>query len=118
VSIESHGRLLAGARQAVDKLRGKREGWSLKEALLEAEAVQALVDFALELAGTEKPPPPVFVGGGNAPLHIPEPPPRLRPPTQGRVWSKDVRPGPHDVLTWEEAMRVPWLNGVTEYEPK
>ncbi len=33
------------------------------------------------------------------------PPP---PPAKSR-WTKDVRPGPHDVLTSEEAIQVPWL---------
>jgi hypothetical protein len=34
------------------------------------------------------------------------------PPEHSRfVWSKKVRPGPNDVLTWEEAMRVPWIEG-------
>ncbi len=83
---------------------------------MEQNAVHAMVELALELAGTRKPRPPVPAGGGNAPMYVPEPspPPSLRRLPQGRVWTKDVRPGPHDVLTWEEAMRVPWLNGATE----
>jgi hypothetical protein len=80
------------------------------------DAVRALVAFALHLAGTDKLPSRVPVGGGNAPLHIPEPPPRLRRPTEGRAWTKDIRPGPHDVLTWEEAMRVPWVDPFAEAE--
>ncbi len=27
------------------------------------------------------------------------------------VWGPDNRPGVHDVLTWEEVMRLPWIEG-------
>jgi len=33
------------------------------------------------------------------------------PPPSRPVWGPDNRPGPHDVLTWEEVMRLPWING-------
>ncbi len=29
----------------------------------------------------------------------------------GPRWTKTVRPGPFDLLTWEEAMQVPWIEG-------
>jgi hypothetical protein len=122
VSVESHRRLIGGLRQSVDKASGKTDGWNLKEAILEgerrAQAVRTFVTFALQLAGTDKLPPPLVapVGLGNAPLHVPEPPPRVRRPAESRVWTKDVRPGPHDVLTWEEAMQVPWFDPFAETE--
>jgi hypothetical protein len=80
-------------------------------------AVRALVALALQLAGTDKLPLRAPVGGGNAPTHVPAPPPpRVPRPTEGRVWTKDIRPGPHDVLTWEEAMQVPWYDPFAEGE--
>lgn len=83
----------------------------------EEDAVRALVAFAQHLAGTDKLPSRAPRGGGNAPLHVSEPPPpRVRRPTEGRVWTKDIRPGPHDVLTWEEAIRVPWYDPLAETE--
>ena len=69
------------------------------------KAVLALVAFALHLAGTDKLPSRVPTGGGTAPLYVPEPPPPKPRETEDR------RPGPHDILTWEEAMRVPWIEG-------
>jgi hypothetical protein len=41
-----------------------------------------------------------------------QPPPR---PPEPR-WTKDNRPGPHDVLSWEEAMQVPWVDSSAEDE--
>ncbi len=96
----------------------KRDVW--KEAVYEIDrrdrAVRALVAFALNLAGTDKLPSRAPVGGGNAPQHVPAPPPRIPPPTRGRVWTKDIRPGPHDVLTLEEVLKVPWVDMHTETE--
>ena len=80
------------------------------------DAVRALVAFALHLAGTDKLPSRVPTGGGNAPQYIPESSPSLRRPTEGRVWTKDIHPGPHDILTWEEAMQVPWYDPIAERE--
>jgi hypothetical protein len=136
VSVESQGRLLRGVWRAVGRTgektkpnmfaKGFPQNLTAAFAQLDREvpAMRTLVAFALELAGTDKllppeppPPPPVTpVGLGNAPMHVPEPPPRLRRPTQDRVWTKDIRPGPHDVLTWEEAMRVPWFDPLAETE--
>ncbi len=74
----------------------------------EKRATLALVAFAQALAGTvkvEAPLSPVCDGAMEAEPPAPAPPPR----GAARVWSQTVRPGPHDVLTWDEAMRVPWL---------
>jgi hypothetical protein len=35
-----------------------------------------------------------------------------------RVWTKDVRPGPHDILTWEEILDIPWIDGTDDEEPQ
>ncbi len=80
------------------------------------DAVRAMVAFALHLAGTDKLPSLVPTGGGNAPLHVSDPPPRQPPLGQKPRWTKDNRPGPHDVLTWEEAMQVPWYDPLAEEE--
>jgi hypothetical protein len=43
---------------------------------------------------------------------LPPRPPPPRPPPSGPPprWTKDIRPGPHDVLNWDEAMQVPWVD--------
>ena len=41
------------------------------------------------------------------------PPPSPSRPPKPR-WTKDNRPGPHDVLSWEEAMQVPWVDSSAE----
>jgi hypothetical protein len=111
VKIENHGRRIdCVERRDAPK---KESAWiqALRAREREEDAVRALVAFALHLAGTDKLPSRAPVGGGNAPLHVPEPLPRVRRPTLGRVWTKDIRPGPHDVLTWDDAMQVPWVDG-------
>ncbi len=47
---------------------------------------------------------------GCEPARPPPPPP---PPPRPR-WTKDIRPGPHDVLTWEEVLQVPWVDSMAE----
>jgi hypothetical protein len=47
---------------------------------------------------------------GCEPARAPPPPPRPPKPR----WTKDNRPGPHDVLSWEEAMQVPWVDSSAE----
>jgi hypothetical protein len=45
-------------------------------------------------------------------------PPDGHGPTPGetrRRWSQGRRPGPFDVLTWDEAMQVPWI-GVDDHD--
>ena len=129
MSVESQRRLIGGVLQAVSQAksgnrRGKPRRLSFKEAIekleREATAVQACVALALELAGTDKllPPEPEPLASDVTMMapDVPVPPPRLPRPKEGRVWTKDVRPGPHDVLTWEEAMRVPWFDPFAEPE--
>lgn len=133
MSVESQRRLIGGLRQAVGEAksgnrRGKASGkprrQSFKEVIeqleREAPAVQAIVALALELAGTDKllPPEPEPLASDVTMVapEVPVPPPRLPRPKEGRVWTKDVRPGPHDILTWEEAMQVPWFDSLAEAE--
>ena len=134
MSVESQRRLIGGVREAVSRAksgnrRGKPRRQSFEEVIekleREASAVQACVALALQLAGTDKllPPEPLVpepppVGIGTATMHVTEPPsPRARPPLPERPrWTKDIRPGPHDVLTWEEAMQVPWYDPLAEGE--
>ena len=87
------------------------------------QAALTMVAFARELAGTadnppsevEPPegPPPRVAPPQAAPIdpalqrRLPQGPPPDRPK---RRWDKDHRPGPSDILTWEEAMQVPWLD--------
>lgn len=117
MSIENHARRLA---------RIAEKGWtkdnSLMSLVVGAERLEkrrraalALVAFAQELAGVEAPtvaPEPVR----EEPMRGGPPPPSARPfaapslPSRP-VWGPDNRPGPHDVLTWEEVMRLPWING-------
>jgi hypothetical protein len=47
----------------------------------------------------------------------PSPPPRSPLPPKPR-WTKDIRPGPHDVLTWDEVLQVPWVNEMEEDDGK
>jgi hypothetical protein len=79
---------------------------AVREIDREQRAAMALARFAQELAGVERLP--------QEPLRDESPPPRApqvaAPPPPGRpVWGPDNRPGVHDVLTWEEAMRYFWL---------
>ena len=114
---------IVGHRRRLERLElrsgSKRAPWV--EAVYEAErevqatrkAVAALVEFALVLAGTDKIRPAALVAPSGdrsiqaTPTVIPAPPPRTR--RWGR--REDTRPGPHDVLTWDEAIRVPWIEG-------
>ena len=116
MKIENHGRRIDRVERR-DAPKEESE-WiqAVRENARQDDAVRALVAFALHLAGTDKLPSRVPTGGGNAAPYVPEPPPRVRRPAEGRVWTKDVRPGPHDVLTWEEAMRVPWVDPFVEGE--
>ena len=83
---------------------------AMAEMVRERGATVAIAQYAVDLAGLPLPPPP------PAP-----PPPPLSPDAvvatsaprvpQARKWTMDHRPGPHDLLTWEEAMQVPWIDG-------
>jgi hypothetical protein len=76
-------------------------------------ATLALVAFAQELAGVE--PSAATPEPARDEPSAPRVDPVAAPPPPSRPrWSRDRRPGPHDVLTWEEAMQVPWMD---ENEP-
>lgn len=79
-----------------------------------------MVAFALDLAGTKNKP---LARLGRESVPVPETQHELeqgnlpiRPGPRGheRIWTTTVRPGPHDLLSWEEAMRVPWIDGTTD----
>ena len=123
MSLDSNGRFLREAKRRLGRSAGGYE--SLKTILLrmkedEKQAVSALVAFALRLAGTDRlplrVPPPApraasVVAAPQPPTRPPSPPPAPKP-----RWTKDIRPGPHDLLTWEEAMQVPWFDPFKEPE--
>ena len=78
-------------------------------------AVWGLTGLARALAGTDKkraaslaPPPADNEMKTESRVH------HVPARTHRPVWSEVVRPGPHDVLTWEEAMRIPWIEGNAE----
>jgi hypothetical protein len=75
-------------------------------------AALALAEVAQILAGTDKMKAARFsVSSAGGPMEteprVDHPPPR----SHRRVWSETVRPGPHDVLTWDEVRQVPWIEG-------
>ena len=72
----------------------------------ERDAALSLVVFARALAGTDRTPPAATPPTSEARPRVTRP-----PRSKGRVWTKDIRPGPNDWLTWEEAMSVPWIDG-------
>ena len=128
MSVESQRRLIGGVREAVSRAksgnrRGKPRRLSFEEVIekleREAPAVQACVALALELAGTDKllpPEPEPFVAKATIvkPKEPALPPRAGSPRAPSPRWTKDIRPGPHDVLTWEEAMQVPWYDPFAE----
>ncbi len=82
------------------------------------KAVGALVAFARELAGTADLQPPSDDGELPALLAADvgetaqSAPPIASPPSPPKPrWTKIRRPGPFDVLTWDEIMTVPWVEG-------
>jgi hypothetical protein len=74
-------------------------------------AVLALVAYAQELAGVEPPAAAPEPLRDEPPAPCADPVAAPPPPSRAPVWGGDRRPGPHDVLTWEEVMRVPWVEG-------
>ena len=114
---------IVGHRRRIEQLElrsgSKQDPWVEAVYAVEREvqatrkAVAALVEFALALAGTDTIRPAVLVASSEGraiqatPTVIPAPPPK------SRRWGRHdgARPGPHDVLTWDEAMRVPWIEG-------
>jgi len=115
----SNGRQLRAMARTVDGERGKDNGFltAVRELDRERRAVRAVAAFARHLAGTDTLPPTApQVLLGDAAAEVPPPAPVVPSRPAVRVWTKDIRPGPHDVLTWEEAMTVPWIDGSEEAE--
>ena len=118
MSSGSHGRDLGKMARGLGSGRRKDDWIEVADAAeKEYQAVRAIVAFALALAGTDKlpPPPPTWLAGNSTTILVPDPP-VLPPCAQPPRWTKEVRPGPHDVLTWEEAMQVPWFDPFAETE--
>jgi hypothetical protein len=93
-------------RRAIEKLevasgRSRPPPWieALRAMEREYKAARIFTAFARALAGTDK--MQMQVRDETPPPAVPSAPPPRSAPT---------RPGPHDVLTWEEAMRIPWLD--------
>ena len=106
MSAAGHSRRLGHMER---RSAAKQDSWleAVYQVEEEFQAVRALTAFALALAGTEKAPEPVPVRDETPPADPPAQPPR-RAGTPAK--DKMARPGPTDVLTWEQAMRVPWLD--------
>jgi hypothetical protein len=107
VSEAVHARRL----RRMERTRGAKDNeWltALREIDRQQRAALALVKFAQALAGLP-PPAPVPPREETSPCVEPvaAPPPQNR----ARVWGPNNRPGVHDVLTWEEVMRLPWIEG-------
>lgn len=83
----------------------------------EQHAAVLMAEFARALAGTDKAAvaPPVSPSSDDATALVPQSASSQSRNNQ-RIWTDVIRPGPHDVLTWEEAMRVPWIEGDSEVE--
>lgn len=105
--IESHARRIGRVER---RDAPKAPSWMEELYAMDREerAVRAVTKFAQELAGFPPPPPPVQVETFRIEA-LPPPPPVHRP-----RWTKDIRPGPHDVLTWDEVLQVPWMEEMNE----
>lgn len=114
----ANARALARLEQAYDARRG-----GFAEAVAEADrlhrALTGITKFVRVLAGTyEEPAPNLGNYTGEKPAR-PHPEPRLEPSSPvpiGRVWTKDIRPDPREVLTWQEVQRIPWVDELAERE--
>jgi hypothetical protein len=114
VSLASQRRRL----QRLEKVSGPKEP-TLEQVVMEVErpyaAARSVTAFARALAGTDRLQAPPVSPSLVSKLEENPSPVRLAPSPKTRpAWTKDVRPGPHDVLTWEEAMQVPWIDGTSD----
>ncbi len=107
---------IAGHARRMHRLKPPQEKWSLVAALLELkkkeDAVLAIVAWAKELAGGPRDWRATAAATGSTAAVAAErvmPPPIEQPPKAR--WTKTRRPGPFDVLTWDEIMQVPWIEG-------
>jgi hypothetical protein len=106
--MSTHGRRLKVLREIRRGRGGSPWVWAAAELARERKAMLALAQFAVDLAGLPLPPPPPIAPDAVAATPAPRVPPGA---PQRRKWTMDIRPGRHDVLTWEEAMQVPWNDG-------
>jgi hypothetical protein len=117
VSIESHGRRL----DALEARRGASSGRDYIAAVYEADrlrdqekaAAMAMIAFARALAGTNKLRRPL-PGGAALPDQPAETSPRMPAPRAPEPPRERRRPSPTEVITWQEAMQIPWHDGVAE----
>ncbi len=114
MSIPGHGRRLksqawrgavSGKETADDYIAAVHEADRLRQQ--EKAAATAMVAFAQALAGTVMR-PPVYVGGDAARQRK-----SLASPERGRRSAEPPRPDHRTLVTFEEAMRVPWLDPQT-----
>jgi hypothetical protein len=78
-------------------------------------SVEGITGFARMLAGTDKrPAPSPAPTSADNEMKIESRVHHVPARTHRPVWSEVVRPSSHDVLTWDEAMRVPWIEGNAE----
>ncbi|MBS0518305.1 MAG: hypothetical protein JSR90_06405 [Proteobacteria bacterium] len=77
----------------------------------ELTAALALAAFAQALAGSDRAARADDAGATSMP-EAARPATVVTAPLRAPAsrWTTSFRPGPHDVLTWEEAMRVPWID--------
>ncbi len=114
-----HRRALKRLEEAKWGRKGEGLTWEEHEAIfkrnLEATAAEEIVRCARALAGTDE--ATRLQQLASSPRERPEQPAARTAPPPRRdsrpVWSQSVRPGPNDVLTWEQAMRVTWLDGTS-----
>lgn len=114
----ANSRALAKLEQACEAQRGGHA-----ETVAEADrlyrALDGITRFPRRLAGTDRAPElPAGNYAGEVRDRAADAPPSTTPsaePTDKR-WTKTHRPGPHDVLTWQEALSVPWIDGMEEDE--
>ncbi len=81
------------------------------------QAVRVITGFARMLAGTDK--KQAASTASSLVDNAPEIAPRMEhasPPSSRPVWSETLRPGPHDILTWDEVRQVPWIEGSAAHQ--
>jgi hypothetical protein len=117
VSIESHGRRL----DALEARRGASSGRDYIAAVYEADrlrdqekaAAMAMIAFAQALAGTNKL-RRLLPGGPALPDQPAETSPRTSAPRAPEPPRERRRPGPTEVITWEEFMELCRHDGAAE----
>jgi hypothetical protein len=115
MSIAGHRRRLKSLERA-----NASDGW--REAMFRREqeklAAIAVIEFARALAGTDK----VAVRVASSSYdETAEPASRASnalPQDGGGRWRSGRRPGPHDVLTWDEVMQLDWHDETTASGPQ